>query len=61
MTPFRKVTEKLTAWRRYREAIRGLAQLSDHELHDIGVVRSEIESIARRSPADKADGRSSGR
>jgi uncharacterized protein YjiS (DUF1127 family) len=61
MTPFRTVSEKLSAWRRYREAIRELAQLSDHELHDIGIVRGDIEFIARRSPADEAEGRSSGR
>jgi len=61
MTPFRTVSEKLSAWRRYREAIRELAQLSNHELHDIGIVRGDIEFIARRSLPDKAEGRSSGR
>jgi uncharacterized protein YjiS (DUF1127 family) len=60
MTLLKTVSEKLSAWRRYREAIRELAALSDHELHDIGVVRSDIEFIARRSPADKAAGRLSG-
>ena len=61
MTLLRTVSEKLSAWRRYREAIRELAQLSDYELHDIGIVRGEIENIARRSPVDKTMGRSSGR
>jgi uncharacterized protein YjiS (DUF1127 family) len=58
MTPFKTVSEKLSAWRRYRDAIRELAQLSDHELHDIGILRADIEFIVRRSPADKATGRS---
>ena len=53
------VSEKLSAWRRYRETIKELAQLSDHELHDIGVHRWEIEYIARSSPAGKFTARSS--
>jgi len=61
MTLLKTVSEKVSAWRRYREAIRELAQLSDYELHDIGIVRSDIENVARRSPADKATGRFSGR
>jgi uncharacterized protein YjiS (DUF1127 family) len=61
MTPFKTVSEKLSAWRRYREAVRELAQLSDYELHDIGVLRADIEFIARRPSSDKATGRSSGR
>jgi uncharacterized protein YjiS (DUF1127 family) len=61
MTPFKTVSEKLGAWRRYREAVRELVQLSDHELHDIGIRRGEIEFIVRRLPAEKAPGRSSGR
>ena len=61
MRLLKTVSEKLSAWRRYRETIRELAQLTDHELHDIGVSRGEIEFIARRAPADTAMGRSSGR
>ena len=56
MTPFKTVSEKLSAWRRYREVVRELAQLSDYELHDIGVLRTDIEFIARRPFADKATG-----
>ena len=53
MTLLKTVSEKLSAWRRYRETISELEQLSDHELHDIGVHRGEIEYIARsfRPPA----------
>jgi uncharacterized protein YjiS (DUF1127 family) len=46
-TLFKAVSEKLHAWMRYREAVRQLSQLSDLELHDIGVSRGEIEYIAR--------------
>jgi uncharacterized protein YjiS (DUF1127 family) len=37
---------KLHEWRRYRICRRELAQLSDRELHDIGLSRSEIAYIA---------------
>lgn len=40
-------SDKLRAWIRYREAIRQLSQLSDEELHDIGISRGEIEYVAR--------------
>ena len=59
MSLLKTVLEKLSAWRRYRETIRELAQLSDHELHDIGVHRGEIEYVARSSSAGKITARSS--
>jgi uncharacterized protein YjiS (DUF1127 family) len=46
MTPIRTIAEKLAAWRRYREAVRELSQLSDRELEDIGVRRGDIPFIA---------------
>jgi uncharacterized protein YjiS (DUF1127 family) len=46
MTPFRTIAEKLNAWRRYREAVRELSQLTDRELEDIGVRRGDIPFIA---------------
>lgn len=51
MASIRVITEKLKAWRRYREAARELSQLSDHELCDIGIHRCEIENVARRTLA----------
>jgi uncharacterized protein YjiS (DUF1127 family) len=51
MTSLKTVSEKLKAWRRYREAMRQLSQLSDHELSDIGIGRGDIEAIARRPVA----------
>jgi uncharacterized protein YjiS (DUF1127 family) len=49
MTNLKTITEKLASWRRYREAVRELSQLSDRELDDIGIRRGDIEFIVRRS------------
>jgi len=46
MTSIKSITEKLAAWRRYRDAVRELSQLSDRELDDIGVRRGDIPFIA---------------
>ncbi len=46
MTPFKTITEKLAAWRRYRDAVRELSQLSDRELDDIGIRRGDIPFVA---------------
>ena len=46
MTPFKTITEKLASWRRYRDAIRELSQLTDRELDDIGIRRGDIPFIA---------------
>jgi uncharacterized protein YjiS (DUF1127 family) len=54
MNPLKTISEKLDAWRRYREAVRELSQLSDRELNDIGIRRGDIEHIVRRSVANKA-------
>lgn len=49
MTSFKTITEKLASWRRYRDAVRELAQLSDRELDDIGVRRGDIPFIAAQA------------
>jgi uncharacterized protein YjiS (DUF1127 family) len=54
MTNLKTITEKLASWRRYREAVRELSQLSDRELDDIGIRRGDIEFIVRRSVANVA-------
>ena len=54
MTSLKTISEKLTTWRRYREAVRELSQLSDRELDDIGIRRGDIEYIVRRSVASRA-------
>ena len=49
MTSIKTISEKLSAWRRYREAVRELSQLTDRELTDIGIRRGDIETIVRQS------------
>lgn len=49
MASIKIITEKFNAWRRYRDAVRELSQLSDHELCDIGLHRCDIESVARET------------
>jgi len=53
MPNFKTISEKLSAWRRYRDAVRELSQLSDRELSDIGIRRGDIEFVVRRSVAAK--------
>jgi len=48
MASIKTLTQKITAWRRYREAVRELSQLNDHELSDIGLHRCDIETAARQ-------------
>ncbi len=36
-------------WRRYRETVTELGRLSNRELSDLGIVRSEIPAVARRA------------
>ena len=54
MTTLKTISEKLAAWRRYREAVRELSQLSDRELCDIGIRRGDIENIVRQSVMKEA-------
>ncbi|HZZ62420.1 MAG TPA: DUF1127 domain-containing protein [Roseiarcus sp.] len=49
MTTLKSISEKLAAWRRYRDAVRELSQLSDRELTDIGIGRGDIEHVVRES------------
>ena len=49
MTTIKSISDKLSAWRRYRDAVRELSQLTDRELSDIGIRRGEIETIVRQS------------
>ena len=51
MASIKIITQKLNAWRRYREAIRELSQMSDSELSDIGISRCDIGYVARQSVA----------
>jgi uncharacterized protein YjiS (DUF1127 family) len=37
----------IRSWLRYRETVRELSRLSNRELDDLGINRSEIDSIAK--------------
>jgi uncharacterized protein YjiS (DUF1127 family) len=43
------ITEKVSAWRRYRASVRELSRLTDRELAELGLSRSDIEAVARVS------------
>ncbi len=43
------ISERLHVWRRYRASVRELSMLSDRELADLGIGRTDIESVARKS------------
>jgi uncharacterized protein YjiS (DUF1127 family) len=51
MASIKSITEKFNAWRRYRETVRELSLMSDHELCDIGIHRCNIECVARQTAA----------
>ena len=51
MASIKIITQKLNAWRRYREAVRELSQMSDNELADIGISRCDIEYVAHQPVA----------
>ena len=55
MTAFQSISEKLSAWRRYRDAVRELSQMTDRELSDIGIRRGDIETIVRRAVMSTVD------
>jgi uncharacterized protein YjiS (DUF1127 family) len=55
MSTFKTISEKLSSWRRYREAVRELSQLTDRELSDIGIRRGDIETIVRQSVMSTVD------
>lgn len=40
---------KIRAWTTYRDTLRELQCLSDKELSDLGISRSDIKDIARRT------------
>ena len=51
MASIKTITQKISAWRRYREVVRELSQMTDYELADIGISRCDIGYVARQSVA----------
>jgi uncharacterized protein YjiS (DUF1127 family) len=43
------ITRSLNTWRKYRQTVEELSRMSDRELSDLGIGRSEIRSVARRA------------
>jgi uncharacterized protein YjiS (DUF1127 family) len=48
------VVSALRAWRRYSATVRELSLLTDRELADLGLMRSQIGSVAYRCAWDGA-------
>nr|WP_250807214.1 DUF1127 domain-containing protein [Neorhizobium tomejilense] len=45
---FRTITSKLRQHTQYRQTVNELSRLTDRELSDLGIGRSEIRGVARR-------------
>jgi uncharacterized protein YjiS (DUF1127 family) len=45
------IIERLNAYIRYRETVRELSKLTDRELDDLGITRTEIRTVAREHAA----------
>jgi uncharacterized protein YjiS (DUF1127 family) len=45
----KSITNWFESWKRYRAAVRELSHLTDRELADLGLQRSEIDLVARQS------------
>ena len=44
----------IASWRREREAVRELTRLSDRELADLGIARSDIRAVAEGASREVA-------
>ena len=45
----KSLTTKFATWRRFRESVRELSRLSDRELNDLGIGRSDIVTVVKHS------------
>ncbi|WP_082469784.1 MULTISPECIES: DUF1127 domain-containing protein [Rhizobium/Agrobacterium group] len=41
------ITRSLNNWRKYRQTVNELGRMSDRELSDLGIGRSDIRRVAR--------------
>lgn len=46
-----QILAAIQRWRLYRSTVAELAQLSDRQLSDLGIMRSDITTIARETAA----------
>ncbi|MGO9132710.1 MAG: DUF1127 domain-containing protein [Methylovirgula sp.] len=46
----KSVVETIRSWHRKRVCMRELSQLTDHELAELGILRSDIAAIVRETP-----------
>ncbi|SON55157.1 hypothetical protein HDIA_1616 [Hartmannibacter diazotrophicus] len=46
---FDTIVKKYNHFVKYQQTYRELSQLSNRELHDLGIVRSDIRNLARRA------------
>lgn len=44
-----KIARSLSNWRKYRQTVTELGRMSDRELSDLGIGRSDIHRIAREA------------
>ncbi len=51
MTSIKTISQKLSAWRRNRDAVRELSKLTNRELSDIGISRDDIVAVVRQNSA----------
>lgn len=43
------LAKRLRRWASYRNTVRELSQLTDRDLHDLGIARGEIRFVAKKS------------
>lgn len=51
MNTLHRISSQVRRWARVRNTIKELSQLSDRDLSDLGISRSDIRSIARKHAA----------
>ncbi len=49
--PKMNIVKSFNNWRKYRETYNELARMTQRELADVGIAKSDIQQIARRSVA----------
>lgn len=45
----KEIAHKIQEWRRYRASVRELSRLTDRELQDLGLNRTEIEFVSKKA------------